>query len=123
MLSMLLLLAAAPQAETPAAPALMPATIAELAAAGAPLPPVPRAAGMPVIGDGGPSCDNRPQRAADPGVGRHLMWRENGQAVGLYRLLDRRVNGCPAPIIVNYRVPGSDALGREMGRDRPIPRP
>lgn len=120
MLSMLLLLAAAPQAETPP---LRPATIAELAAAGASLPIIPRAAGMPVLGDGGVQCDNRPQRAADPGVRGSLMWRETGQAVGLYRLLDRRVNGCPAPIIVNYRVPGSDAIGRELGRDRPIPRP
>ncbi len=119
MLSMLLLLAIAPQAETPP---LRPATIAELAAV-APLPPPPRAAAMPMTGDGGPACENRVQRAADLSVTGDLMWRERGQAVGLYRLLDRRVNGCPAPIIVNYRVPGSDALGREMGRERPIPRP
>lgn len=104
MLSMLLLLAIAPQAE-------------------APLPPPPGRQGMPMLSDGGLPCETRATRAADLSVTGDLMWRERGQAVGLYRLLDRRVNGCPAPIIVNYRVPGSDALGREMGRERPIPRP
>jgi len=54
------------------------------------------------------------------------MWREGGQAVGLYRLLDRYVDGCPAPIIVNYRVPGSNAIGREAsapGRGDRLPVP
>lgn len=118
MLSMLLLLSAS-QAD---APLPRPATITEPAAAWA-IPILPGAAGMTALGDGGPTCDNRPQRAADPGVRDRPMGRDGDEAVGLYRLLDRRVNGCPAPIVVNYRVPGSDAIGREMGRDRPIPRP
>lgn len=48
--------------------------------------------------------------------GNGLMWRQGGEAVGLYRLLDRRVNGCPDPIVVHYRAPGSNAVGREAGR-------
>ncbi len=39
--------------------------------------------------------------------------------VALYRLLERRIEGCPAPIIVNYRVPGSNAIGRELGAPNP----
>lgn len=121
MLSMMLLLVAAPQAEAPRQP-LRPATLAEMAEAGMPVPLSPRAGGMPVLGRD-PQCADRPIRAADPTATGDLTWRGEGQAVALYRLLERRVNGCPAPIVVNYRVPGSDALGRELGRDRPIPRP
>ena len=106
MLSMLLLLAAAPQSMIPPMP---------------PAPPPPaqadNAARMPVLSDTGYGCASDLRRTNDPTrPGGGLMWREGGEAVGLYRLLDRRVNGCPAPIIVNYRVPGSNALGREVGR-------
>lgn len=103
MLSMLLLLAAAPQATIPAMPPQL-------------MPPVPSQGGptMRVFGETSPGCLSSVMRAADPtSPGGGLMWREGGEAVGLYRLLDRRVNGCPAPIIVNYRVPGSNAVGRE----------
>jgi hypothetical protein len=75
---------------------------------------------MRVIGETPSMCRSEVTPAVDPTTpGAGLMWREGGQAVGLYRLLDRRVNGCPAPIVVNYRVPGSNALGREAGRAQP----
>ena len=105
MLSMLLLLVAAPQSVGPAMP---------------PAPPsAPRGVAMPVLGDGGYGCESDVRRAADPMARGALMWREGDAPVAHYRLLDRRVNGCPAPVIVNYRVPGSNALGREVG---PAPR-
>jgi hypothetical protein len=109
MLSMLLLIAAAPQSVIPTFP---------------PLPVAPRgSAEMPVIGMPLPGCRPPVLQASDPTTpGSGLTWREGGEAVGFYRLLDRYVDGCPAPIIVNYRVPGSNALGREMGRD-PAPLP
>lgn len=98
MLSMLLLLAAAPQAATP--------------------PPAPQAeATMRVFGQTPAGCSPGMIAANDPtSPGNGLLWRDGGEAVGLYRLLDRRVDGCPAPIVVNYRVPGSNAVGREVGR-------
>lgn len=107
MLSMLLLLAAA-QSATIASPDPLSAV-------------APQPGGrMRVMGETSPSCRAEVMRAADPTSPRSgLMWREGGEAVGLYRLLDRRVNGCPAPIVVNYRVPGSNALGRETGRSQP----
>ncbi len=110
MLLMLLLLAAAPQSAIPATP---PALI----------PSPPNGAAMRVIGQTTPGCASALTRASDPTApGAGLMWREGGEAVGLYRLLDRWVDGCPAPIVVNYRVPGSNALGREAGRE-PAPAP
>ncbi|WP_396595053.1 hypothetical protein [Brevundimonas sp. R86498] len=109
MLSMLLLLATAPQTVVPAMPPR-------------PMPPVqtqPEAT-MRVLG-GTPPCPSNVVLATDPTTpGGGLMWRGGGEAVGLYRLLDRYVDGCPAPIIVNYRVPGSNALGQEAGRE-PVP--
>ena len=112
MLSMLLLLAAAPQSVIPAMPPR-------------PIPTVPSQGGprTPVLGLTPPGCQSPVLRASDPTApGGGLMWREGGQAVGLYRLLDRYVDGCPAPIIVNYRVPGSNAVGREAGRESaPVP--
>ena len=112
MLSMLLLLAAAPQASIPAMPPQL-------------MPPAPTQGGprTPVLGLTPPGCRSEVMRTADPtNIRSGLMWREGGEAVGLYRLLDRWVDGCPAPIVVNYRVPGSNALGREMGRT-PAPLP
>ena len=104
MLSILLLLAAAPQAQSPvivAAPMHQPA------------PPT----NMPVLGGVLPGCSDRPTPVDDPITpGAGLMWRETGEPVALYRLLERRIDGCPAPVIVNYRVPGSNAVGRELGR-------
>lgn len=85
------------------------------------LPPMPAApeatARMPVLGDADVGCRSDVRQASDVTVGNGLMWRDDGEPVGLYRLLDRRVNGCPDPVVVNYRVPGSNALGREAGRD------
>lgn len=101
MLSMLLLLAAAPQSVAPSAP---------------PSPPVSPSATMRVVGDSGLGCESEVRRAVDPLVGGTLMWRDGDAPVAHYRLLDRRVDGCPAPVIVNYRVPGSDAVGRQAGR-------
>ncbi len=126
MLSILLLLAAAPQAAEVPAQTLRPATVQEMIDAGAlPPPPAPRgAAQMPVLGDAGPLCRNPTMRANDPNARNGLVWREEGHPVALYRLLERRVDGCPDPIIVNYRVPGSNALGRELGRTpEPLPLP
>lgn len=118
MLSMLLLLAAAPQAAEAPAQSLRPATTQEMIDAGVipPPPPPGREALMRVLGDAGVGCGSDVRRADDPRAGNGLMWRGGGEPVGLYRLLDRRVNDCPAPIIVNYRVPGSNAIGREAGR-------
>ncbi|WGM32829.1 hypothetical protein [Brevundimonas sp. NIBR11] len=104
MLSMLLLLAAAPQSAIPPMP---PA-------------PVPGAQGtMRVVGQTLPACAPVTTPINDPTTGNGLLWRGGQDSVALYRLLERRVNGCPAPIIVNYRVPGSNAVGREVG---PAPR-
>ena len=96
------------------------------------LPPMPAApeatARMPVLGDADVGCRSDVRQASDMTAGSGLMWRDDGEPVGLYRLLDRRVNGCPDPVVVNYRVPGSNALGREAIPDREpvrgvIPRP
>jgi hypothetical protein len=109
MLTLLLLLTASPQATGPLIPTL-PAP-----------PPPPGAAAMPVPGLS-PLCASRLTRATDTVSGGDLMWREGGAAVGHYLLLDRHVGGCPDPIVVNHRAPGSNALGREVGRDnRPVP--
>ena len=108
MLSILFLLAAAPQAQSPfvVAPMRQPA------------PPT----NMPVSGGVLPGCSDRPTLVDDPITpGAGLMWRETGEPVALYRLLERRIDGCPAPVIVNYRVPGSNAVGRELGRAAPGP--
>ena len=117
MLSMLLLLAAAPQSATTAtAIPSMPQEPMRPAEQG-------RSARMPVLGQTPAGCAPGPIAANDPtSPGNGLLWREGGEAVGLYRLLDRYVHGCPAPIIVNYRVPGSNAVGREAGR-APAPSP
>lgn len=112
MLSMLLLLAAAPQATIPAMPPHL-------------MPPAPSQGGprTPVLGLTPPGCQSTVLRANNSVTARGgLMWREGGEPVGLYRLLDRYVDGCPAPIIVNYHVPGSNAVGREAGGE-PAPAP
>lgn len=101
MLSMLLVLAAAPQSAIPPMPP-------------APVPPVQ--GGMPVLGQPGPGCASLAMPANDPNAGNTLLWREGQDRVGHYLLLERRVNGCSVPIVVNYRVPGSNAVGREVGR-------
>lgn len=104
MLTLLVLLAATQQA----APSMI-----------TPAPSPPHEAGaMPLLGQT-PGCVSRPQLANDRTTGGDLMWREAGQAVGHYLLLDRYVGGCPDPIVVSYRVPGSSALGREVGRRGP----
>ena len=100
MLSMLLLLAAAPQSAIPPMP---------------PAPPAPQAS-MRVLGQPGPGCPSLATTANDPNAGDTLLWREGQDPVGHYLLLERRVNGCSVPLVVNYRVPGSDAVGREAGR-------
>ncbi len=96
MLSILVLLAAGPQSAilaTPQAPS------ADSRAAPRVLPP---------------DCAPRPTPIDTPvATGRGLMWRDGDQPVGHHLLLERRVNGCPAPIVVNYRTPGSIAVGRE----------
>ena len=105
MLTLIILLAATQQA----APSMITP---------APSPP-PGAGAMPLLGQT-PGWVTLPQLANEPTTGGDLMWRDAGQAVGHYLLLDRYVGGCPEPIIVNYRVPGSNAVGREVARQ---PRP
>lgn len=81
-----------------------------------PAPPEPGAppASLRTYGLSTPQCRDRLTRTADPVTpGGGLMWREGDQPVRMYRLLERRVNGCSAPIVVMDRVPGSRALGRE----------
>ena len=112
MLSILFLLATAPQSAIP----VMPREV---------MPPLPTQGGQrtPVVGLTPPGCRPDMMRTNDPmAPGGDLMWREGGEAVGHHLLLDRWVDGCPAPIIVNWRVPGSNALGREMDRT-PAPLP
>jgi|GEM_PF-2990054 len=111
MLSMLLLLAAVPQSVVPA----MPEELTR--------PAQPGANGTMRVYGAPQGCAPGPIPASDASSpGNDLLWREGGDAVGLYRLLDRRVNGCPDPIVVNYRIPGSNAVGREAGR-APAPSP
>lgn len=112
MLSMLLLLAA-PQAATLSDPG--PAT----------RPSGPQAT-MQVYGPA-TRCNPGPMVTRYPTPpGDSLAWR-NGR-VALYRLLDRYIDGCPAPIIVRYGVPGSNGVIRELGggaapsrNTRPVP--
>lgn len=111
MLSMLILLAA-PQSAMPP----MPEQLMRPAEPGANV-------SMRVFGGSPSGCAPGPMPASDPtSPGNGLLWREGGDDVGLYRLLDRRVNGCPDPVIVSYRVPGSNAVGREASR-APAPSP
>lgn len=64
-----------------------------------------------------PGCDVGLRRTAQPVTpGGGLAWREGDPPVRMYLLLERSVGGCPAPIVVMERVPGSNAVGREMGR-------
>jgi len=115
MLSMLLFLAVAPQAATPP-PYPSPFNGQVLIA--------PSYRSTPgVMGVTPEHCRSRPTYANEPIVpGANLRWRNGSPRVALYRLLDRYVDGCPAPIIVNYRIGGSNAVGREFGRD-PAPLP
>ena len=83
---------------------------------------------MPVLGQPGPGCASLAMPANDLDGGGSLLWREGQDRVGHYLLLDRYVGGCPQPFIVNYRVPGSNAVGREVGRapassSAAVPRP
>ena len=107
MLSMLLLLAVAPQSAIPTMP---------------PAPPPGSEARMRVLGQPGFGCPSMAMPANDPNGTTSLLWREGQDQVGHYLLLERRVNGCSVPILVNERVPGSNAVGREYGR-RPAPVP
>lgn len=81
-----------------------------------PAPPEPGTppASMRTFGLSTPQCRDRITRTADPVTpGGGLMWRDSDEPVRMYRLLERRINGCSAPIVVMDRVPGSNALGRE----------
>ena len=83
-----------------------------------PRPPAPTTGPqdtLRVLGQSQPGCASLVTPAQDSTQGDGLLWREGADRVGHYLLLDRRVNGCPDPILVNYRVPGSNAVGRELG--------
>ena len=117
MLSMLLLLAVAPQAVETIPPASRVVINGETVTPGL---PTARDFRSGIVGMTPAHCRNELTLTADPtSPGSGLLWREGGEPVGLYRLLDRRVNGCPDPIIISYRVPGSNAVGREATRRAP----
>lgn len=97
MLPILLLLVAEPQSASPTglhAPPLNPAH--------------QTAADIPVLGRTHPSCSPQtmPIRSA-PAAAEDLLWRDTDPAIGLHLLLERRIAGCPAPLVVGYRQPGS----------------
>ena len=74
----------------------------------------PTATGRNLWSDG-PFCRDQTLPVSEPiGPGRGLDWRSTDRAVGHYLLLDRRVEGCSAPLLVSERVPGSNAVGREL---------
>ena len=109
MLSILLLLATAPQSTIPA---MSPAPS-----------PVPGGQGrMRVLGQSGSGCASLSMPANDPNAGNGLLWREGEHRVGHYLLLDSYVGGCPDPMYARYSVPDSNAVGREVGRG-PAPSP
>lgn len=124
MLTMMLLLAIPPQAGVPA-PTIRSVTIDRTVVEGG--APLPYASEPGVIGLTPDHCRTAPILTVLPrSAAGNLLWREGGEPVAHYRLLERRVNGCPAPIIVNYRVPGSNAIGREAsapGRGDRLPVP
>ena len=104
MLSLMILLAAAPQSATPERPWVQ-----------MPVPEPRSGTEMPVLGQSVIGCPPERTTVNDPiRPGGGLTWRQGDQPVGHYLLLERRVDGCPAPIIVNFRVPGSNAVGREL---------
>lgn len=74
-----------------------------------------------------PACEDRLTRTAEPVTpGGGLAWRQGDPPVRMYLLLERSVDGCPAPIVVMERAPGSNAIGREMSRPSTLetrPRP
>jgi hypothetical protein len=97
MLPILLLLAATPQSapSAPTVPTLQGAT-----------PQI--AADIPVLGQVPVGCSTQTVLVRSSPVGADdLLWRDSGPAVGLHLLLDRRVGGCPAPLVVGYRRLGS----------------
>jgi hypothetical protein len=82
------------------------------------------AASIPTLGRQPPHCEQavvQVNRPAAPST--DLAFRSDGEAVAHYLLLERRVNGCSRPLIVNHRIPGSNAVGRELGNPQPLPRP
>ena len=106
MLSILLLLVS-PQTTVPSIP---------------PAPPSAPQGTLRVFGQPEPGCASVAIPASDPTARNDLLWREGQDRVGHYLLLDRYVNGCPEPIVVNDRVTGSNAVGREVYR-MPAPLP
>ncbi len=116
MLSLVLLIAVGPQAEVPTS-AREQSVIAQPSS-----PDLSTGEGsvsMPTLSDRSPLCDLQTTPINDIAASGSLMWRGADQSVGLYRLLDRRIGGCPAPLLVSDRVPGSNAVGREAGRGGP----
>lgn len=79
---------------------------------------------MPTLGRDDALCPPPIVRADQPvSATDDLAFRSDGEAVGHYLLLERRVNGCSRPLVVNHRIRGSNALGRELGNVRPLPQP
>lgn len=101
-----------------------------LLAAGLQAAPAPRPAPEPTgfnLSIRSPLCEDLLTRTTEPVTpGRGLAWRQGDPPVRMYLLFDRRVDGCPAPIVVMERAPGSNAIRREMSRPSTLetrPRP
>lgn len=110
MLPILMLLAIAPQSAIPTLPPEPQGR--SFATPGAP------SATTPTLGRAPPHCDNPVLRARDPVAAMGRLGVARGGDVGHYLLLERSIDGCPAPLPVNRRVPGSNAVGRVFGDPR-----
>jgi hypothetical protein len=76
--------------------------------------PVPSPPGSRLIDPTPQSCRDLAVRTQGPTSTGPLGVSRPGD-VSHYLLLDRWIDGCPAPIVVNRRVPGSDAVIRQPG--------
>lgn len=74
-------------------------------------PPVPDAR---LINPASDRCQDQAVRTRGP-VTAGALGLSRSDDVSHYLLLDRWVDGCPAPIVVNQRVPGSNAVIRQPG--------
>lgn len=95
---------------------LLALSVAPQAAFVPPAPPSP-ASSAPMTAPA--RCRDQPMRTrstAPAARGLQSLGLAGGDDVALYRLLDRYVDGCPAPIVVYQRVPGSNAIGRVLPR-------
>ena len=93
MIALILLLASEPQMAMPAQPSPPGSRLID---------PTPQSCREMAVRTQGPTSTG-PLGVSRPGDVSH------------YLLLDRWIDGCPAPIVVNQRVPGSNAVIRQPG--------